>query len=232
MPLLEDGVSREVFAHEAVFRPRFRIKDNGVCYPIGMPHSRSEYESSGAVFNTSPDFREIAAGVKLTGEVPRVTPFEIGDQGIFQDCTGEKTDSTPDDQSLVLETDKGLIILLGCCHAGLVNTLEHIAAKTGRSDFYAVIGGTHLGFCSNEQFEKTVAAVKRMGIRKLAVSHCTGFPASARLSREMAREFQVAMVGSDHYHIIGGECCFDDLTEMLIHHPCAFDLRLGVRTDP
>jgi 7,8-dihydropterin-6-yl-methyl-4-(beta-D-ribofuranosyl)aminobenzene 5'-phosphate synthase len=195
MPLMANGSPREVFAHEAVFQARHRIKDTGKCYPIGMPHSRQEYESSGAVFNLSSEFREISPGVMLTGEVPRVTPFEIGDQGLFTDCTGEKPDTTPDDQSLVIETGKGLVILLGCCHAGLVNTLEHIACMTGRRDFYAVIGGTHLGFCNNEQFEKTVAAVKKMGIRKLAVSHCTGFYASARLSVEMSREFQVAMVG-------------------------------------
>jgi len=195
MPLMADGNPREVFAHEAVFQSRHRIKDNGDCYPIGMPHSRQEYESCGAVFNISSEFREISHGVMLSGEVPRVTSFETGDQGLFMDCTGQKPDTTPDDQTLVIETGKGLIILLGCCHAGLVNTLEHIAAKTGRRDFYAVIGGTHLGFCSNEQLEKTVAVVKKMGIRKLAVSHCTGFSASARLSREMSREFQVAMVG-------------------------------------
>lgn len=195
LPLLEDGLSREVFAHEAVFQARHRIKDTGDCYPIGMPHSRETYESAGAVFNLSSEFREISPGVMQTGEVPRITPFEIGDQGLFLDCSGREPDTTPDDQSLVIETEKGLIILLGCCHAGLVNTLEHIAARTGRRDFYAVVGGTHLGFCNNDQFEKTVKALKGVGLRKLAVSHCTGFSASARLSVEMPREFQVAMVG-------------------------------------
>jgi 7,8-dihydropterin-6-yl-methyl-4-(beta-D-ribofuranosyl)aminobenzene 5'-phosphate synthase len=195
MPLLGDGVGREVFAHEAVFQRRYRVKDTGESVTIGVPHGREEYEAKGARFSLSSEFREIDAGVMLSGEVPRITSFEIGDRGLFRDSGGRELDTTPDDQSLIIETAKGLVILLGCCHAGLVNTLEHVAAKTGRRDFYAVIGGTHLGFCSNEQFEQTVVALKKMGIKKLAVSHCTGFAAAARLSREMPKEFQPAMVG-------------------------------------
>ena len=66
---------------------------------------------------------------------------------------------------------------------------------TGRRDMYAVIGGTHLGFCSLEQIAKTVKALRNMGIKKLAASHCTGFAASARLAQELPKEFQTAMVG-------------------------------------
>jgi 7,8-dihydropterin-6-yl-methyl-4-(beta-D-ribofuranosyl)aminobenzene 5'-phosphate synthase len=102
---------------------------------------------------------------------------------------------TPDDQSLVLETDRGLVVVLGCCHAGLVNTLEHIAYVSGRRDIYAVIGGTHLGFCGQNQLEMAIAALKEWGVQKVAAGHCTGFAASARLSREMSKEFQVAHVG-------------------------------------
>jgi 7,8-dihydropterin-6-yl-methyl-4-(beta-D-ribofuranosyl)aminobenzene 5'-phosphate synthase len=58
-----------------------------------------------------------------------------------------------------------------------------------------MIGGTHLGFCGQEQLEQTVDVVRKAGIRKLAVSHCTGFAAAARLSRELPKEFQIAMVG-------------------------------------
>jgi 7,8-dihydropterin-6-yl-methyl-4-(beta-D-ribofuranosyl)aminobenzene 5'-phosphate synthase len=96
---------------------------------------------------------------------------------------------------MVLETDKGLVIITGCCHAGLINTLEHVAYSMGRRDIHAVIGGTHLGFCGQEQLERTVSALKGWGVHKLAASHCTGFAASARLSREMPKEFQVALVG-------------------------------------
>ena len=195
MPLLQVSGRAEVFAHDGIFAPRHRVKDTGECYPIGIPFERSAYEEAGATFNVSTVFREISPGIMLTGEVPRVTAFEKGDQGLFCDCSGQELDATPDDQSLVIETEKGLVILLGCCHAGLVNTLEHIAYQCGRRGVYAIIGGTHLGFCGQEQLDKTIAVLRKTGIRKLAVSHCTGFAAAARLSRELPQEFQVAMVG-------------------------------------
>mgnify|MGYP001195801533 CR=1 FL=1 len=193
--LLEECGEKRVYCHTSVFRPRFRVKDTGECYPIGIPSSQEELEAAGASFDFSKEFRAIAPGIYLTGEVPRVTGFESGDQGLYCDCTGQDLDNTPDDQSLVLETDKGLVLVLGCCHAGLVNTVEHVAYMTGRRDIHAVIGGTHLGFCSQEQLETTVGALRTLGMKKLAASHCTGFAASARLSREFPVEFQIAMVG-------------------------------------
>jgi 7,8-dihydropterin-6-yl-methyl-4-(beta-D-ribofuranosyl)aminobenzene 5'-phosphate synthase len=195
MPLLQECGPKQVFCHPSVFRSRYRVKDTGECYPISIPASREDLERAGAVFELSAGFRMVAPGFFLTGKVPRVTDFETGDQGLYCDCTGQELDNTPDDQSLVLETEKGLILVLGCCHAGLINTLEHVAYMTGRRDIYAVIGGTHLGFSCQEQITKTITALRHFGIKKLAASHCTGFAASARLSREFPKEFQLAMVG-------------------------------------
>jgi len=195
MPLLAGCGPKQVLAHPGIFAPRYRIKDTGECLPIGMPHSREQIEAAGGTIELSKEFRQIARGIFLTGEVPRMTAFETGDKGLYCDCTAQAVDITPDDQSLVVETGRGLVVILGCCHAGLVNTLEHIARLAGRRDIYAVIGGTHLGFCGQEQLERTILALKGWGVQKVAASHCTGFAAAARLSREMPREFQVAQVG-------------------------------------
>ena len=195
LPLLQEHGPKRVYGHPAIFRTRHRVRDTGECWPIGIPHARHELEHAGADFDLSGDFRELAPQLYLSGEVPRATLFEAGDQGLYCDCTGQEVDSTPDDQSLVLETDRGLVIIMGCCHAGMVNTLEHVAYSLGRRDIYAVIGGTHLGFCGQEQLEMTIAALKAWGVQKVAASHCTGFAASARLSREMPKEFQMALVG-------------------------------------
>ena len=158
LPLLKECGSKTVFAHPDIFAPRYRVKDNGESLSIGMPHDRATLEAAGAGFDLSSDFREIASGMFLTGGVPRLTSFETGDQGLFRDCSGQQKDNTPDDQSLVLTTDKGLIVILGCCHAGLVNTLDHIAGTTGRRDVHAIIGGTHLGFCDRDQLEQTISS--------------------------------------------------------------------------
>ena len=194
-PLLDQYGAKQVYCHPSVFTSRFRVKDTGDSHPIGIPFSQEELVAAGASFDFSDTFRAIAPGIYLTGEVPRVTTFETGDQGLYCDRAGQDLDTTPDDQSLVLETGKGHVLILGCCHSGLVNTIEHVVSVTGKRDIFAIIGGTHLGFCGQDQLKKTVAALKTFGIKKLAASHCTGFAASARLSCELPKEFQAAMVG-------------------------------------
>jgi len=195
LSLLRECGPKVVYGHPSIFSPRFRVKDTGESLPIGMSLDRAALESAGASFELSTGFRPISPGIFLTGEVPRVTPFEAGDRGLYRDSAGREPDKTVDDQSLVLETEKGLVLLLGCCHAGLINTLEHTASSMGRRDVYAVIGGTHLGFCGRDQLEETIAVLGKAGIAKLVASHCTGFPVSARLAREFPGSFQVAQVG-------------------------------------
>lgn len=114
---------------------------------------------------------------------------------MFRDPEGTSPDPLEDDQSLVIRSPKGLVLLLGCCHAGVVNTIGHAREQTGEERVYALIGGTHLGFCSPEQVEATVEALRAFGIRRIAAGHCTGFSASARLQREFPAAFQPANVG-------------------------------------
>ncbi len=194
-PLLQKFGPMQILGHPGIFSPRFRVKDNGEYLSIGIPQSRSLLEEAGATFDLSSCFREIAPGVFLTGEVPRSIPFEIGDKGLFCDCTGQQSDNTPDDQTLILDTSKGLVLVLGCCHAGIRNTIEHVTRTMDRQDIYAIIGGTHLGFYDKEQIDNTISVLKKAGIRKLAAGHCTGFAASVRLSLALPKVFQPAHVG-------------------------------------
>ncbi len=195
LPLLRTCGSKQIFGHPAIFTPRYRHKDTGESLSLGMPYPREYLEGQGASFDLSEQFREILPNLYLTGHVPRVTDFETGDTGLFTDTCGCTRDLFDDDQSLVIATGKGLVVLLGCCHAGLINTLEHIAVKTGRRDIHAVIGGTHLGFCSGDQLETTIKELRKWQINRLAVSHCTGFSAAARLKAEFPAAFQSAQVG-------------------------------------
>jgi len=195
LPLLRTCGPKQIFGHPAVFTPRYRYKDTGECLSLGMPYPKEYLEGQGAYFNLSDQYREIVPNIFMTGHVPRTTGFETGDSGLFTDTCGCTRDPFDDDQSLVIAADQGLVVLLGCCHAGLINTLEHVAAKTGRRDIHAVIGGTHLGFCNSQQLDQTVQQLRQWQIRKLAVSHCTGFTAAARLKQELPGSFQSAQVG-------------------------------------
>lgn len=193
--LLRECGPKQVAAHPGVFTPRYRISDRSEPLSIGLPHAREELETAGARFDLSTGFRELTPDIFLTGEIPRTTSFETGDRGLFTDPHGQERDSFCDDQSLVLRTGQGLILLLGCCHAGLINTLRHVSAQTGESRFHAVIGGTHLGFCDATQLEQTIRNLKKWPVNRLAVSHCTGFSAAARLQQAFPSSFHLAQVG-------------------------------------
>lgn len=195
LPLLRSCGPKQVFGHPGIFSPRYRHKDTGESLSLGMPYPREYLEGQGAQFDLSDQLREILPNIWMTGQVPRIMEFESGDAGLYTDTCGCNRDPFDDDQSLIISCDKGLAILLGCCHAGLINTLEYVAASTGRRDIYAVIGGTHLGFSSPQQLDQTLQHLTQWQIQKLAVSHCTGFNAAARLQREFPGSFHNAQVG-------------------------------------
>jgi 7,8-dihydropterin-6-yl-methyl-4-(beta-D-ribofuranosyl)aminobenzene 5'-phosphate synthase len=193
--LLRTCGGKEIHAHPEVFRTRYRVKDTGEPLSIGMPYQREFLEGLGARFTFGDSWREIMPDIFLTGEIPRRNRFEKGDSGLFCDTAGCCADTHPDDQSLVIRTGKGLVLILGCCHAGIINTLEHVREASGVAEIHAVIGGMHLGFCDEEQIDETVKALRRFNIRKLVGSHCTGFNAAVRLSREFPGSFQPGHVG-------------------------------------
>jgi 7,8-dihydropterin-6-yl-methyl-4-(beta-D-ribofuranosyl)aminobenzene 5'-phosphate synthase len=101
-----------------------------------------------------------------------------------------------DDLSLLLETHSGPVVLLGCAHAGIVEILDDLSAKTGHREFHAVIGGIHLGTASEEYIEKAIESFRKYNVKIIGTSHCTGFHASARIMARFKKEFVPAHVGS------------------------------------
>ena len=195
MSLLEHCGAKDVYAHPALFDRRYRVKDTGESISIGMPYTEEALREAGARFNYSSEFREIGKGLFLTGEVPRVNTFEHGDSGLCCDPEGCRPDTVIDDQSLVIDGERGLVLILGCCHAGIVNTLQYVVKKMGRDEVYAIIGGSHLGFCSSTQLDETVKHLRDYRIKKFFGSHCTGFAAASRLAKEFPGHCHPAQVG-------------------------------------
>jgi 7,8-dihydropterin-6-yl-methyl-4-(beta-D-ribofuranosyl)aminobenzene 5'-phosphate synthase len=147
----------DVIAHPGMFAERYWVGEHEQ-RPIGIPFTRVQLEALGARFKLRRQYGEVAPGVCFSGEIPRITPFETGDPHLMAVDTGGLLvpDPFPDDASLVIETNKGLIVLLGCAHAGLVNTLQLVRKKTGCTCFYAVVGGTHLAPAGDDQFAGTI----------------------------------------------------------------------------
>lgn len=193
-PLLRSCGPKTIYAHPAVFQRRYAYR-NGRANAIGLPYSESFLAGVGATYSLSDGFRELLPGLYLTGEVPRLTPFEVGDAGLCCDEAGCTADAVLDDQSLIAVTGKGLLLLLGCCHAGVVNTVNHARQLTGVDEVYGIVGGCHLGFCSAEQVDQTVKALRELSVQKICGSHCTGFAAAARLTAALPGIFQPAPVG-------------------------------------
>jgi 7,8-dihydropterin-6-yl-methyl-4-(beta-D-ribofuranosyl)aminobenzene 5'-phosphate synthase len=195
-PVLDLRGAVDVYAHPDFFKGSYNVSGDSVRY-IGVPYPRPLLETKGATFKFSAEFRHIEPGLWLTGEVPRHTDYELGDgKQMLKTDNGYVKDNIMDDQSVVVETEKGLFIILGCCHAGIINTLSYIEEKLGRRHIYAVIGGTHLGPVSNEQREKSIAALKAFDIERLGVSHCTGQNTAARLAYEFGQRFFYCNVGT------------------------------------
>lgn len=193
-PLLQVAGPKRILAHPGIFTRRYSVRE-GSARSVGVPYSEEFLAGLGAVFSYSDAFREVMPGVFLTGEVPRRTVFEEGDSGLFCDEAGCERDEIRDDQSLVVVTGKGLLILLGCCHAGMINTIEHAREKTGVDRVYGVVGGCHLAFSSQPQVDQTIKALKKYGLKKICPGHCTGFHAAARLAQAFPAGFKPMQVG-------------------------------------
>ena len=190
----------EVHAHPHIFLDRLAVfKEDGMEKKrfSGIPYKKRYLEFLGANFSFNTDFIEVEKGVFLTGEVPRRTPFEKPDPRLKIEVEGEITqDLLPDDQSLILDTDKGIVLILGCAHSGMINIIQYAIEKTKKDKFHAILGGTHLDFLTPEQLEESIRALKQVEIEKIGVSHCTGMRAAFRLHQEFGNHFFYGCVGS------------------------------------
>ena len=189
-----------VHAHPGLFSDRTAVlkeDDKETKRYVGIPYKKAYLEFLGANFIFSKDFYEVEKDIFLTGEVPRKTPFEKPDPRLFSEMEGKTTqDILLDDQSLILNTKKGLVVILGCAHSGMINILNYVMQKTRKGKFYAILGGTHLDFLTPEQLEESIKSLRKMEIEKIGASHCTGMRAAFRLHQEFGDRFFYGYVGS------------------------------------
>ncbi len=190
----------DVHGHPHIFLDRISVlkeKDKEIKRFVGIRYKRNYLESLGARFLFNSDFIEIENGMFLTGEVPRQTPFEKPDSKLFMEIGGKiSQDIFPDDQSLILESKKGLILILGCAHSGMINIIQHVIHHRKKENFHAILGGTHLDFLTPEQLEASIHYLKSIAFESIGVSHCTGMKAAFRLQQEFGDRFFQGCVGS------------------------------------
>jgi len=186
----------EIIAHPDIWASKYAWLGEQEFY-AGIPFRREELESLGASFNLTREPVRLGDGITTTGEIPMRTSYEEVDPDLFVEREGNLyLDPLADDLALVINTEQGLIVILGCAHHGVINTLRHAQKLTGQKLIHAVIGGTHLFRASENQIEQTVRALKGMGIKKLGVSHCAGFYASVHLAQEFGDVFFLNNAGT------------------------------------
>jgi 7,8-dihydropterin-6-yl-methyl-4-(beta-D-ribofuranosyl)aminobenzene 5'-phosphate synthase len=189
----------EIIAHPDIWASKYsgsvawKGKGRGAKKPeqfSGLPFRREMLEALGARFNLTRKSVKITPHFLTTGEIPMLSAYEEIDSGLFDKKTGEMLpDALNDDLALIIDTEYGLVVILGCAHHGIINTLRHAQKLTGKELIYAAIGGTHLLNADESRLKKTAAELQEMGIQYLGVSHCTGFEASCYLAREFGDGF-------------------------------------------
>jgi len=184
-----------VYSHPHIFKDSFSIKETGK-RNIGIPFRREILESKGANFVFNTESVEIVPDLILSGEIPRQSLFEKGDKNLMiKDKEGYIQDKILDDQTLFIKTEKGLFIILGCSHSGIINIINYAITITGEEHIHTIIGGTHLGPADEQTREKTIESLKQFDIEKIGVSHCTGLEMSTRLFNEFGNRFFFCNVG-------------------------------------
>lgn len=164
---------------------------------------RPEYEASGGVFVEHAEPVELWPGVWLIGPVPRrhAEQKPVGNDHVHLPDGSFVPDPVPEDSALAFNTRHGLVVLTGCGHAGLVNSLEHARSVAGRpaAPIHAVTGGFHLHLANDGSLDWTARHLKALGVRHIHGGHCTGIETVYRLRRQLGlpREaVSVAAVGS------------------------------------
>jgi len=187
----------DIYAHPDLTAKRFKPNKQGRSVYVGLPYYPAHLERLGGRLRFEAGPAALGKGIQLTGYVNRRTDFESSDMGgRYMEVNQKRVpDDIADDQALVIKTAKGLVIVAGCAHAGMINTIEHALAMTGEDRVHCFVGGTHLDFAGEEQVLKTIERLKRYRIRRLITSHCTGYRVSARLSVEFPETFEFSHVG-------------------------------------
>ena len=176
------GAPTPVYAHPAALSDKYARNGDGTSRPVGstsLARQAVRRPPAELILTTRPT--EVLAGLRVTGPIPRVTDFEDTGGAFFLDPSCRRGDPLQDDQALFFASSRGTVVLLGCGHAGVINTLGYVRQLTHHAPIYAILGGMHLGKASPRRMRQTLRALRELDVERLAPGHCTGMAATTRL---------------------------------------------------
>jgi len=195
LDLLKQRGDVPVFGHPDIFLRRFHVTENA-SRDVGIPWNRESLEALGAQFHLNQHVTEIFPNVFITGEIPRENDFETIEEGFQIQNEGRFVhDEIWDDQALVLKTQRGLVVIFGCGHSGVANTLTAVGKFFGTKKVYAILGGFHLVNAPERRIQKTIEALREFPFQIISPMHCTGFRATAEIYKSFPEKFRDWHVG-------------------------------------
>jgi 7,8-dihydropterin-6-yl-methyl-4-(beta-D-ribofuranosyl)aminobenzene 5'-phosphate synthase len=184
-----------VIAHGEIFRPCFEMNPDGIRHIGIVGQGRQELEQKGAIFTLSNVPLNLMTGVTTSGEIERITSFEILED-LYTTIDGQVVqDHEKDDGAVILNFQQGLVIVTGCCHAGIVNTIKQAQKITGVEKIFAVIGGLHFQDASEEKITKSIETLKE--VEWVFAGHCTGFEGMRRIAAVKEGRFEAIHTGTE-----------------------------------
>lgn len=173
----------ELYCHPGAVLPRYSVRD-GMAKSLRMPPDTMQAIdklSAGRVHWVQHSLF-ITETIGLTGPIPRETDGRKSSEPFFLDSKGLRPDPIDDDLALWIRTEEGLIVCVGCAHAGLRNTLGYVRQLNKGLRIRAVIGGFHLMHAGDPDIDQTIAALRAIAPVQIIPCHCTGDHAMAKLS--------------------------------------------------
>jgi 7,8-dihydropterin-6-yl-methyl-4-(beta-D-ribofuranosyl)aminobenzene 5'-phosphate synthase len=202
---MNSGQGIPLVLHEDAFRNRLaKFQDGRTIYLPAQDRSILTNAGYRIIEKNSPSLW-IGDGVLVTGEIPRTNNFEKGFPNHYSLLEEEEGKMEPDplikdDQAIILNVkDKGLVIITGCGHAGVINTLNYAKELAGEDRIYAVLGGMHLSGGLFEQIiPRTVEELEELKPRFVVPCHCSGLKAMNEIARKMPNSFIQNSAGTNY----------------------------------
>jgi len=181
-----------IYAHPACASERFAM-DPDRTRSIGPPAALPQFIPAGPLTRLAP-------GLMFLADIPRAAGRFQAVQGFSLDPVVVVPDLVPDDAFLVMESRSGPVVILGCCHSGLGNSLACLRERLGITEIFAVLGGLHLFKAGEEALEETAQAVEEFGVRRLVAGHCTGAERLERLRERLPGREVLPLAAGQTWH--------------------------------
>lgn len=188
--LISNFGPQDIIVHQEFFKKKYSMRKSKKEYS-GISYERDELLKTGSQLEeVTADIKYLTDNIFIAANFERKTDFEkINQRFYIRENNQMKLDYFKDEIVLGIESSKGLIILLGCSHPGIVNIISSIIEKTGNKQIYCVLGGTHLVGADKKRIYKTLDYIKRLEIDHLGFSHCTGEKAEKIFEKELPDSF-------------------------------------------